>query len=137
VVNNAELIEIPQPIQITTSLPLNIKSVDDIYSYAQNTNGAASQPCCGTLAEVEQKTDCCGDSAKANGHDPKGCANCQVECRCAETQGKCCTTKDERKEYFDNDGVPICGCGCTIPAQECGDCVRDLCTEYILKPPSF
>ncbi|KAJ1962799.1 copper-binding transcription factor [Dispira parvispora] len=36
--------------------------------------------------------------------------------------------------YIDPYGAPSCACGCDKPSQECRDCMKDLCEEYLLRP---
>ncbi|KAJ1641847.1 hypothetical protein IWQ61_010710 [Dispira simplex] len=39
--------------------------------------------------------------------------------------------------YIDPYGAPSCACGCDKPSQECSDCMKDLCEEFLLRPPDL
>lgn len=91
---------------------------------------------------------CCGSSSKSicrcgSGCKCEGCnsytlrvdVNSQVQPDLSKPKS-CCSTahiisKPKHTVIIDEDGVPLCGCGCQKPNSECPDCVENLCEGKI------
>ncbi|CAJ0757916.1 18371_t:CDS:2 [Entrophospora sp. SA101] len=89
--------------------------------------------CCGSSS----KSICrCGSGCKCEGcnsHTLRVDANSQVQPNLSIPKS-CCSTahiisKPKHTVIIDEDGVPLCGCGCKKPNSECSDCVENLCEE--------
>ncbi|CAJ0902310.1 21788_t:CDS:2 [Entrophospora sp. SA101] len=87
--------------------------------------------CCGSSS----KSICrCGSGCKCEGcnsHTLRVDANSQVQPNLSIPKS-CCSTahiisKPKHTVIIDEDGVPLCGCGCKKPNSECSDCVENLC----------
>ncbi|ORX87519.1 hypothetical protein K493DRAFT_304804 [Basidiobolus meristosporus CBS 931.73] len=82
--------------------------------------------CCASRSDdKDSKKDTVASNSCCGGSDKKNSSGCS-----------CCFDPENPTFYTDTDGIRTCGCGCNKPALDCSHCLKDLCEEIILKPPS-